>query len=175
MRPKPFIALLILTVLSCQRIDYSEIWDKFQEHEARIEMLENRCNEMNSNITALQAVLKAMQESDYITDVTRITENGIEIGYSITFAKGGTVSIYHGTDASSPKIGMKKASDGEYYWTADDEWITDEEGEMIAVVAQDPDGRYTTPQFRIADGIWYISYDNGNSWREFCKASDDKD
>ena len=175
MRPKPFITLLILTVVSCQRIDYSEIWDKFQEHEERIEMQENRCNEMNSTITALQAVLKAMQESDYITDVTRITENGIEIGYSITFAKGGTVSIYHGTDASSPKIGMKKASDGEYYWTADDEWITDEEGEMIAVVAQDPDGRYTTPQFRIADGIWYISYDNGNSWREFCKASDDKD
>ena len=64
MRPKPFIALLILTVVSCQRIDYSEIWDKFQEHEERIEMLENRCNEMNSNITALQAVLPEEEGED---------------------------------------------------------------------------------------------------------------
>ena len=175
MRLKLFIPLLILAAVSCQRFDYSEVWDKFQEHEQRIEMLENRCNEMNSNISALQTVLKAMQESDYITDVSRITENGIEVGYSITFAKSGTVAIYHGTDGSSPKIGMKKAVDGEYYWTADEQWITDDEGEKIPVVQQDPNGKYITPLFRVAEGIWYISYDNGNSWREFCKATDNQE
>jgi lysophospholipase L1-like esterase len=79
------------------------------------------------------------------------------------------VTIYHGTDGvdgSAPKVSIRKAQDGEYYWTADGEWMTDENGEMIpAVVADDPDGEYVTPQFRVADGKWYVSLDNGNTWR----------
>ena len=83
---------------------------------------------------AIQTILKALEQNDYITDITKITEAGVEIGYSITFAKGGTVNIYHGSnraDGAAPKIGIKKAQDGEYYWTADEEWLTDENGEMI--------------------------------------------
>ena len=67
----------------------------------------------------------------------------------------------------SDEIGVKKAADGSYYWTVDDEWMTDDDGAKIpAVVTDSGDSRYITPQFRIADSIWYISYDNGNSWRE---------
>ena len=163
-----FLAVL-LAIVSCNR--YDEIWEQLRDHEERIQKLEALCNRLNSNIEAMQAVLTAMEQNDYVTDIVKVMENGVEVGYSITFAKGGTVTIYHGTngaDGAAPQISIKKAQDGEYYWTADGEWMTDENGEMIpAVVADDPDGEYITPQFRVADGKWYVSVDKGNTWREF--------
>ena len=159
--------LSVFTVLSCQRFDYESILEQLRDHEERIAKLEAECRKLNSNIEALQTVLEAVASNDYVTEVVKIVDQGVEIGYSITFAKGGTVNIYHGIDGSSPKIGIRKASDGEYYWTSDDEWMTDEEGNMIpAAYVNGGDGRYITPQFRIAEGVWYISYDNGNTWKE---------
>ena len=158
---------MAVAVTACQ---HEEIWDKLNDHESRIELLEKQCRELNSNIEALQAILTALQANDYVTEVMKVMEDGKEVGYSLTFAKSGTVTIYHGsngTDGSTPKIGIQKASDGEYYWTADDEWMTDEEGNMIPAAYSDGgDGKYITPQFRIAEGVWYISYDNGNTWLE---------
>lgn len=182
-------AVAATSMVSCVNFDDSEIWDKLNEHEQRIEELEKVCSRLNSNIDALQAVMIALQENDYVTGVTKICEDGVEIGYSLAFAKGGTVTIYHGKDGqdgdkgedgqdgSAPKIGIRKASDGEYYWTADDEWLTGEDGEKIpAVVADDSNGKYITPMFRVAEDGWYISFDNGNSWRfygEIDNGSDD--
>lgn len=160
----------VAMAVSCQ---HEDIWDKLNDHEQRIAQLEKQCRELNSNIGAIQVILTAIQQNDYVTEVMKIMENGIEVGYSITFAKGGTVNIYHGSDGadvSAPKVSIRKAQDGEYYWTADGEWMTDENGEKIpAVVADDPDGEYVTPQFRVAEGKWYISYDSGNSWMEINK------
>lgn len=161
-----FCAVLLLATSACQ---HEEIWDKLNEHEQRIELLERQCREMNSNIQALQTILTAIEQGDYVTEVMKIMEGGIEVGYSLTFAKGGTVTIYHGidgTNGSTPQIGIKKSSDGGYYWTSDDEWMTDDQGNMIPATVVDPNASYITPQFRIADEVWYVSYDNGNSWRE---------
>lgn len=163
----------MLLAASCQ---HEDIWNKLNDHEQRIEELERQCRELNSNVEALQRILAAVQENDYVTEVMKIMQDGVEVGYSLTFAKSGTITIYHvgdgadgagRTDGSVPRIGVKKAADGSYYWTVDDEWMTDDDGAKIpAVVTDSGDGRYITPQFRIADSIWYISYDNGNSWRE---------
>ena len=169
---KRFIAIVLTlaAVIACQRFDYESILEQLRDHEERIAKLEAECRKLNSNIVALEAVLDAISSNDYVTEVVKIMEQGVETGYSITFAKGGTVTIYHGTDGtngSTPKIGIRKAADGEYYWTADEEWLTDEEGNKIPAAHSDSgDGRYITPQFRIAEGVWYISYDNGNSWKE---------
>ena len=167
-------SMLLLAVSGCQ---HEDIWNELREHEQRIEQLEKQCRELNTNIEAIQAILTAIQQNDYVTEVMKIMEDGIEVGYSITFAKGGTVTIYHGTngaDGAAPKVSIRKAQDGEYYWTADGEWMTDENGEMIpAVVADDPNGEYITPLFRVADGKWYVSVDNGNSWLEIGNISED--
>ena len=167
------IITAIISIISCTNLD--EVWNELRDHEERIQRLEALCNKLNSNIEAMQAVLTALEQNDYVTDVVKVVENGVEVGYSITFAKGGTVTIYHGSngaDGSAPKVSIRKAADGEYYWTADGEWMTDENGEMIpAVVANDPDGEYITPQFRVADGKWYVSYDGGNTWQAIEGAS----
>ena len=172
------LVLFSLVITSCH---HEDIWNELRDHEQRIEQLEKQCRELNSNIEAVQKILQALQEHDYVTEVMKIMEDGVEVGYSITFAKGGTVTIYHGTDGadgsdgSSPNIGIKKASDGGYYWTVDDEWLTDDNGNMIPATVSDPDGGYVTPQFRVADGVWYVSYDNGNSWREISPAAEGED
>ena len=159
------IFAVMLAAVSCQ---HEEIWDKLNDHEQRIEQLEKLCKELNSNVMALQTALTAIQENDYVTDVMKVVENGVEVGYSLTFAKAGTVTLYHGadgTDAAAPKIGVKKAADGAYYWTAGDEWLTADDGSKIpATVASD--GDYVTPLFRVTKDVWYVSYDNGNSWRK---------
>ena len=158
---------IILAAVSCQ---HEDIWEELRDHEQRIEQLEKQCNELNANVLAMQAVLAALQTNDYVTDVVKVVENGVEVGYSLTFAKAGTVTLYHGTDgadAAAPKIGVKKAADGAYYWTAGDQWLTSEDGSRIPATVADPDGAYVTPQFRVVDNLWYVSYDNGNSWRQY--------
>ena len=160
------IFAVMLVAVSCQ---HEEIWDKLNDHEQRIEQLEKLCLELNSNLAAMQAVLAAVQNNDHVTEVMKVMENGVEVGYSITFAKAGTVTLYHGTDgadAAMPKIGVKKANDGAYYWTAGDEWLTSDDGSKIPATVADSNGEYVTPHFRVADDKWYVSYDNGNSWRQ---------
>ena len=148
------IIITLLSAISCTDLD--EVWAELRDHEERIQRLEALCNKLNSNVEAIQTILTALEQNDYVTDIVKVMEDGVEVGYSITFAKGGTVTIYHGSDGAdgaAPKVSIRKAQDGEYYWTADGEWMTDENGEMIpAVVADDPNGEYITPQFRVADG-----------------------
>ena len=162
-------ATLLLTLTSCQ---HEDIWNKLREHEQRIEELEEQCRKLNSNIEAIWEILAAIQQNDYVTEVMKIMEGGVEVGYSLTFSKSGTITIYHGTDGTdgvdggTPNIGIKKAADGAYYWTSNGEWITDDDGNKIPATVSDPDANYVTPQFRVSDGVWYVSYDNGNSWRE---------
>lgn len=166
---KKYILLLLATLalaISCTRFDDSAIWEELLNHKERIEKLEAECNKLNSNMVAMRTVLEALQTNDYVKDVIKVVENGLEIGYSITFVKGGTITIYHGTNGSAPKVGIQKAADGQYYWTSDGEWMTDDDGEKIPATVQDPDAGYITPQFRIAEGVWYISFDNGSTWRQ---------
>ncbi len=172
------LVTVITTLVSCAKYDYDAILEQLRDHEERIQKLETLCTQLNSNVEAIQTILAALEQNDYITDITKITESGVEIGYSITFAKGGTVNIYHGSNGSNaqaPKISIRKAQDGEYYWTSDDEWLTDENGDKIpASVPDDPSGKYVTPQFRVAEGIWYVSFDSGNSWREMKMEEEEK-
>lgn len=173
------LVTVITTLVSCAKYDYDAILEQLRDHEERIQKLETLCTQLNRNVEAIQIVLEALKDNDFITDITKITEGGVEVGYSITFAQSGTINIYHGqsnSEAAVPNIGIRKAQDGEYYWTSDDEWLTDVNGDKIpASVPDDPDGKYITPQFRVAEGIWYISYDGGNTWREMTEPEVEED
>ena len=157
-------------------------------------------------------------------------EGNKEIGYTITFAKSGSITIYHGKDGENgkdgangadgkdgqdgkdgvdgqdgkdgytPKIGVKQHTDGKYYWTLDGDWILDDNNNMIPVTGEDgtdgaagkdgqdgkdgedgkdgQDGKDgvngkdgITPQLKIEDGYWYLSYDNGATWQKLGKAT----
>ncbi len=164
---------VMLSIWGCNRYDDTDLWDKVDSLEERIARLEKLCNEMNTNISALENIVTALQNNDYVTDVTSIIESGKEIGFTITFSKSGRVVIYHGEngadgaagapgqdgadgadgkDGHTPVIGVKKDADGIYYWTLDGEWITDSEGNKIPTTGKDgedgedgKDGKPGTP------------------------------
>lgn len=118
-------------------------------------------------------------------------EEGVQIGYTITFAKSGSIVIYHGQngqDGHSPVVGAKADTDGVIYWTIDGVWLTDGSGNKIPVHGRDgangSDGKDgidgqpgadgqdgITPQLKIENDYWYISYDNGASWSQLGKAT----
>ena len=134
---------------------------------------------MNSNISSLQGIVTAMQTGDYITSVTPVTVDGKTVGYTITFAKGDPITIYHGQDGAdgkdghTPTIGVKQDTDGIWYWTIDGEWLLDANGRKVKAVGLDgqngQDG--ITPQLKIEDGYWYVSTDNGATWTRLGKAT----
>ena len=140
------------------------------------EQLRTLCNQMNTNIASLQSIVEALQNNDYIVSCTPLMEDSVQVGYTITFAKSGSIVIYHGrdgVDGHSPQIGAKRDSDGVVYWTLDGEWLTDDSGSKIPVHGRDgqdgTDG--VTPQLKIEDGYWYISYNGGGSWEQLGKAT----
>lgn len=158
-----FCTVLLLSLVACQ---HEDIWNKLNEHDLRIQKLEEQCSKLNTNVESLHTMLMALQQNESVTDVSTIVENGIEVGYRITFSKFGTITILNGGNSNTPMIGVKKHSDGLYYWTLNGEWITDEQGRMIVASVADSNGNYIVPQFRITDGSWYVSYDNGKNWEK---------
>ena len=104
--------------------------------------------------------------------------DGIHINHcGVTFSKSGTITIYNGkngvdgtngtngangengADGHTPVISVKLDQDGQYYWTVDGEYLTDAEGKKIPATAH-----IATPQIRINEGNFEISYNEGLTW-----------
>ena len=204
---KLFTILSIVAIcLSSCSYDDTDLTNRVENLENRVSALEKLCKEMNSNISALQTIVEALQNNDYVTSVTPVKENGEVVGYTITFVKSAPITICHGKDGVdgvngvdgkdgyTPVIGVEQDSNGIYYWTLDGEWLTDSEGNKIKAVGIDgedgkdgadgsdgKDGQNgvdgangkdgITPQLKIENDYWYISYDNGASWTQLGKAT----
>ena len=177
---KKYIYLMIALVLfgACEQYDDSKIWETLQDHEERIQKLETLCGQMNANIASMGAVLDALAANDYVTGVSKVVEDGVDVGYTINFSKSGAVTIYHckdgaaGADGHTPKVGMLKDDNGEYCWTLDGEWMTDGAGAKVPVCGKDgEDGKNgVTPELKIEGDYWHVSYDGGASWEKLQKA-----
>lgn len=100
-----------------------------------------------------------------------------------------------GSDGHNPVISVRLDSDGIYYWTLDGEWLI-VDGKKVKAVGTDgkdgddgKDGKDgndgkdgedgqdgaagkdgITPQLKIEEGFWYITYDGGKSWSRLGKA-----
>ena len=145
------------------------------------EALQRLCNETNTNLSALQTIVTALQNNDYITSVDPLTENGKVVGYTIQFAKSNPIVIYNGkdgadgVDGNTPVIGVKKDADGIYYWTLDGEFIIVDGQKIKAQGTNGSDGLDgtdgVTPKLEIREGYWWISYDNGANWTQLGKAT----
>ena len=95
-----------------------------------------------------------------------------------------------GKDGITPVISVKQDADGVYYWTLNGDWLI-VDGQKVKAVGEDgsdgqdgtdgedgapgsdgTDGKDgITPQFKIEEGYWYISYDNRQTWEQVGKAT----
>ena len=84
----------------------------------------------------------------------------------------------NGKDGTTPIIGVKQHADGIYYWTLNGDWLRDNSGNMIKAEGKDgADGEQgeegkagTTPQLKIEDGYWWVSYGEESGWIQLDKA-----
>ncbi|MCI7634987.1 MAG: DUF4988 domain-containing protein [Bacteroidales bacterium] len=161
------------------------------ELEDRVTSLENRLDKLealvNDNVNSIKALVEANAKAVTINSVTT-TDNG----YVIKFSDGTTATITNGQDgapgqngqdgapgqdgkdAAAPQIGVQEI-DGVLYWTVNGELLKFN-GENIRVIGNDgqdgapgqagQDGKDgITPQFKVEEGKWYISFD-GEVWSE---------
>jgi len=162
------IFIFILLAVSC-KYDDSTLTEQVNNLDNRVQKLEELCTEMNTNIDALQTIVNALEDKDYITSVIPVTKGDKEIGYTISFSKSNSITIYNGEkgkDGYSPIIGITKYTDGIYYWTLDGEWLYDTEGNMIKAIGE----KGITPQVKIENNYWYVSYDDSKTWTKLGKA-----
>lgn len=191
-----FLLICLIICLGCSNdYDDSKLWDSVNGLENRVAKLEELCKQINTNISSLQEIVKALQKNESIKSVATLPDGS---GYLITFSSGKSITIYHGkngtngedgkdghngTNGITPVISVKKDTDGIYYWTINNEWLL-VDGKKVKAEGTDgepgkggEDGTNgkdgTTPQFKITDGYWYISYDNESSWTKLGKATGD--
>ena len=173
-----FAALFAVVALTSCKYDDDDLWNSVHGLENRVAKLEELCKQMNTNISSLQTIVTALQNNVYVTGTTPLMKDGKEIGYTITFSKGNPITIYHGKDGQdgedgiTPTIGVKKDTDGVYYWTLNGEFIV-VDGEKIQAEGKDGTNgtNGTTPQFKIENDYWFVSYDNGANWTQLGKAT----
>ena len=195
-----------LSFYSC-KTDVDELWDSIHELDNRVTSLEELCKQVNGNINALQVLVEAEKNKVGITKVEPLTQNNQTVGYTIYFSEGDPIKIYHGRDGENgqdgkpgsstgiPQIGVKLDKDGNYYWTIEGDWLTDDEGNKIRANGLDgepgkdgqpgaagkpgQDGQNgqngangsngrdgITPQLKIENGRWLVSVDQGSTWTD---------
>ena len=172
------IFTMLATLIGCGQYDDSELKSDINDLKSRMAALEKQCKNMNENLTSLQAIVDAIQKQDGIVSVTDLPDGQ---GYSVKFVSGKVIYLYNGkngTDGVTPKISVREDSDGIYYWTVDGDWLIVDGKKVRAVGLDGKDGQSgndgkdaVTPQLKIENGFWYISYDNGNSWNKLGKAT----
>lgn len=138
-----------------------DLKDRVDVLEQKVSALESK---VNQNVNSINALVDAAKKAVTITKVETLTD-----GYKIYFSDGTISTISNGVngtdgkdgvdgkDAVAPVIGIKE-EEGVYYWTIDGEFVLNN-GQKVPVTGNDG----LTPQFKIQDGKWYVSFD-GNTW-----------
>ena len=150
-------ALITLGVIACTPYDDTEIRGELENLKNQVDALDAQLQKINANVDALQTIVNALDKNEYITAVEEVKDDqGIVIGYTITFAQAGRKTIYNGKDAQSPSINVSIHPElGVYCWQLDGEWLL-AEGKPVPVTC-------ATPQLKLENGTWKISYD-GKTW-----------
>lgn len=147
----------------------------------------------NDYVTGVTPITKAGEVIGYTISFTKSAAITIYHGEDGKDGQNG-LNGQDGKDGSTPLIGVRQDSDNIYYWTVNGEWLLDENGNKIKAEGKDgKDGENgqngtngtngtngengkdgITPQLKIENDYWMISYDNGTSWTQLGKATGEK-
>lgn len=120
---KSVVSLIIglCAVCACTKFDDSALWQAINKNAADIAALKEKTNNLNSDIVALQQLVAAIQNRDYITNCTPLADGS---GYTVAFNSGKSIVVRNGrngadgkdgTDGTTPQIGVAKDTDAAYY------------------------------------------------------------
>jgi len=172
------LAIATVTIFAaCEKYDDSALVARMDKAEADIKELQTLVNQLNSTLSGLATTVDALKAQDRIVSVTELADKS---GWVVEFSQTGKITIYNGKngidgkdgtngtngtdgtngqDGKTPTIGVKLDADGNYYWTVNGDYLLDENGNKIAATAH-----VATPQLRINNGNFEISYNGGVTW-----------
>lgn len=166
-----------MLLVACEKYDDSALVARMDKAEADIKELQTLVSQLNSTLSGLATTVDALKAQDRIVSVTELADKS---GWVIDFSQTGKITIYNGKngidgkdgkdgtngtdgtngqDGKTPTIGVKLDSDGNYYWTVNGDYLLDDNGNKIAATAH-----VATPQLRINEGNFEISYNGGVTW-----------
>ncbi|MCM1501167.1 MAG: PL29 family lyase N-terminal domain-containing protein [Bacteroidales bacterium] len=154
--------LLTLTVLLCIgaatvagcTYDDTAVNRRIADLDGRLSELERVVSDINTNIGAMRATVKALEENERIVDIHQLEDGS---GLSVTFSGSGTPYIIR--NGTAPAISVEKFDDGNFYWTLDGEFLL-VDGEKVPATA-----KTLVPQIKVEDNKFMLSFD-GRKWQE---------
>ena len=136
------LALLVPALVQCSK-EYDDSWikSKFEQIDSKLSNLESNVNSLNSYKTIVDNLQKGKV-------IDKITDNG-----------DGTFSIYYVGESTPVVIKTVKGDKGDPGTPGD------------PGAPGDPGKDGVTPEFKIEDGDWFVSYDKGTTWTRLGSAS----
>ena len=174
MKCKILPSLLGLLALVAMPACDSMVRDDLDSLQKQIDELSLKVQQLNQSVVSFQLIVDKVQQGGYITGTEAIEKDGVK-GYRLTFNDGSTLEILNGKDGETgdpgpvPSVSARQDNDGRWYWTLDGKWMTDASGNRLPVSGLDG----TTPQLKIEDNDWYVSDDNGATWKKLGRATGD--
>ncbi len=150
-------AVALFVAFTGCKYDDTELWNKVNDIEGRLEKVEKQVASINKDIESLQKIVEGT------FTIVKVEEN--ENGHTIQFSDGTSIEIKDGKDGidgkDAPVIGVKKDEDGKYYWTLTSggktEYLTTSDGQKLPVTAD-----AVIPVLGVDEqGYWTISFDGG--------------
>lgn len=160
------LAVSMILPFSC--VDTASLEAEIDELKTMLENINARCDEINSELSALDGLVSALNSRDYVTSIQPFNKDGKLEGYIISFADSPTVTIrLSGNDedhVKAPVISVRQDEDGAYHWVCNGEYVLDGEGNRVPVGTSG-----TVPELKVESSVWYVSYDDGKTWNELWK------
>ena len=159
------MASLVVLFGGCTR----ELETRLTDVEARLAKVEEQVKELNSQVSLIQQLINGkyfIQSATELPDgsgykLVLVDKDGNSVEKTVLNGKDGA----DGKDGVSPSVGVKKDTDGNYYWTLNGEWLL-VGGEKVRANGQDgasgKDGKDAPQtQFKVEDGKWYVKVGDG--------------
>lgn len=163
-----FLSLILTMMVGACSYDDSGLWDAVEDLDNRVSNLEEAVDKLSNQTSTLQ---KLLDNKLFIVSAEPV-EEGIKLQLMTASGEMTTMIVRNGADgkdgadgqsAAPPSIGVQMDDNGNYFWTIDGKPLLDSNGNMVPVNGTNgKDGK--TPTFKIEDGKWWVSFDNGINW-----------
>ena len=152
----------LMALIGCS-YDDTDIQKRLDDLDGQLTELQALVKALNSDVTTLKELVAGKR---FISDVQPGEDGGYVITLVTAAGETSTITISDGKDGTSSVIGVKQDSDGVYYWTLNGDFILDN-GKKLPVSG-------VTPEFKIENSHWWVSYDNGATWTDCGQAQTDQ-
>ncbi len=159
------MASLALLFSGCTR----ELETRLSDVETRLAKVEDQVKELNSQVSLIQNLINGkyfIQSAAELPDgsgykLVLVDKDGNSLEKTVLNGKDGA----DGEDGVSPTVGVKKDTDGNYYWTLNGEWLLVGGEKVRANGVDGTDGKdgkdAPATQFKVENGKWYVKVGDG--------------